>query len=216
MSAEINTTVEPTGDWYPSVGVYPSNFYNYQHSGYITINDAPVAAFELDKGIVWIDKEINEDALADFHQHLAWAAAKNSKVTVTICSPGGDVFVGLAIYDLIRYYSKGYNIPIDTLGLGYMASMASIIFQAGTERLIGPNSWYLIHKISDTKINATTDSLEDAVDLNKRIEQKAIKTYCERSKLTPELVEVNWKRKDWWLDAEDMISLGLADKIIKV
>lgn len=62
-------------------------------------------------------------------------------VTVNINSPGGDMFEGLAIYNLLREYQGKVTVKI----LGIAASAASIIAMAGDEIQIGRGAFLMIH-----------------------------------------------------------------------
>lgn len=62
-------------------------------------------------------------------------------VSVYINSPGGDMFEGLAIYNLLREY-KG---DVTTKAIGMAASAASVIFMAGDKREIGSSAFLMIH-----------------------------------------------------------------------
>jgi ATP-dependent protease ClpP protease subunit len=54
-------------------------------------------------------------------------------ITITINSPGGSVMDGLALYDkILRLRRKGT--PIETRATGLVASMATILLQAGDVR----------------------------------------------------------------------------------
>jgi len=62
-------------------------------------------------------------------------------VTVNINSPGGDMFEGLAIYNLLREYQGKVTVKV----LGIAASAASIIAMAGDEIQIGRGAFLMIH-----------------------------------------------------------------------
>lgn len=62
-------------------------------------------------------------------------------VTVNINSPGGDMFEGLAIYNLLREYEGKVTVKV----LGLAASAASIIAMAGDEVQIGRGAFIMIH-----------------------------------------------------------------------
>ncbi len=65
---------------------------------------------------------------------------KNS-VVVNINSPGGDLFEGVAIYNLLREHPAKVTINI----VGIAASAASIIAMAGDEILMGLGTFMMIH-----------------------------------------------------------------------
>nr|WP_256372528.1 head maturation protease, ClpP-related [Citrobacter sp. wls829] len=62
-------------------------------------------------------------------------------VTVNINSPGGDMFEGLAIYNLLRDYEGKVTVKV----LGIAASAASIIAMAGDDIQIGRGAFLMIH-----------------------------------------------------------------------
>lgn len=206
MDGTDRTVDEENRQWVPVLDTKGKSYY--------VVNDAPIASNEIDNGIVWIDSEITEESFGDFHQKLNWAMGKAKTINVCIASPGGHVFYGLGIYDLIRSWAKKSGKPINTIGYGHIASAASYIFQAGTKRIIAPTSFYLIHQARTSGLDLTTFEMEDEVNLLKRIQSKLINIYCERSKLTPEAVKIGWERKDWWLDAAQVMEFGLADEIL--
>lgn len=69
------------------------------------------------------------------------AIGPDRDVIVNINSPGGDVFEGVAIYNMLREH-KG-KVTVNILGLA--ASAASVIAMAGDEILIGRPSFLMIH-----------------------------------------------------------------------
>lgn len=68
------------------------------------------------------------------------SVGKNA-VTVNINSPGGDMFEGLAIYNLLREHPAKVTVKV----MGIAASAASVIAMAGDEILMGTGSVMMIH-----------------------------------------------------------------------
>ena len=62
-------------------------------------------------------------------------------VTVNVNSPGGDMFEGLAIYNLLREHDGDVTVRV----LGIAASAASIIAMAGDEVLIARAAFFMVH-----------------------------------------------------------------------
>lgn len=62
-------------------------------------------------------------------------------VTVKINSPGGDMFEGIAIYNLLRQHKAKVTIEV----LGWAASAASIIAMAGDEIRMGLGTFMMVH-----------------------------------------------------------------------
>lgn len=126
-------------------------------------------------------------------------------------SPGGGVIEGMALYDFItQLRGKGHKITTTTLG--YAASMAGILLQAGDVRVMGKESYLLIHEIS-FGASGKIGEIEDEVEFVKKIQKRVIAIFAQRSKLTKREVAAKWKRKDWWLDSDEAFKLGLIDEI---
>ena len=90
--------------------------------------------------------------------------------------------------------------------------MAGILLQAGDKRWIGHQSWILIHRASFGAIGKSFE-IEDEVELIKRIEERIINIFTTRSNLTSLKIKRNWDRKDWWINADEALEMGLVDEI---
>ena len=80
--------------------------------------------------------------LEDVIMQLDWQKPFDG-VRVIINSPGGRVDKGFGIYDYLR--GLGPDITITTEAIGQCSSIATIIFLAGSERLIHEHTECLIH-----------------------------------------------------------------------
>lgn len=69
------------------------------------------------------------------------ARAGTDDVTVLMNSPGGDLFEGIAIYNLLRLHSGKVTVKV----LGLAASAASVIAMAGDIVEMGAGSFIMIH-----------------------------------------------------------------------
>lgn len=135
----------------------------------------------------------------------------NKPVEIVFNSPGGSVIDGLALFDYIAEL-KAQGAQINTVSLGYAASMAGVLLQAGTQRTMGQHAFLLIHEISSGAIG-NINKLEDEVKFCKRIQGQLLDILSERSTLTKKQIERRWKRQDWWLDANEALELGFCDAI---
>ncbi len=68
----------------------------------------------------------------------------NADISLYINSPGGDVSAGWAIMDTMQYIKS----PVSTIGMGLVASMASVLLAAGEKgkRFALPNAEIMIHQ----------------------------------------------------------------------
>ena len=132
-------------------------------------------------------------------------------ITITINSPGGSVLDGLALYDgILRLRRKGHHVT--TRGTGLIASMATILMQAGDERILDANSWFMIHEVS-AGTRGTISEMEDQAAFVKRLNDRLHGILAERSTLTKRQIMSRTKKKDDWLSAEEAVELGFADKV---
>jgi len=130
---------------------------------------------------------------------------------IVFSSPGGGIVSGFELFDFIQgLRHKGHKII--TGSLGYAASMAGILLQAGDVRWIGHQSWVMIHRASFGAVGKTFD-VEDEVKFVKRIEKRILDIFVSRSKLSKTKIQRNWNRKDWWIDADECLELNLVDEV---
>lgn len=131
-------------------------------------------------------------------------------LTVIFNSPGGYVDDGIALYDyMLLLRALGHHIT--TVALGRAASMGGILLQAGDVRVMGPNSFLLIHEVSAGTEGKLSQMAED-IHFWKRQEDKLLKILAERSTLSVAQIRRRWHKHDWWLDADESIELGFADE----
>ena len=133
------------------------------------------------------------------------------EMEVVFSSPGGGIISGFELFDFMQdLRRKGHHIT--TGALGYAASMAGILLQAGDTRWIGHQSWMMIHRAAFGAIGKTFE-VEDEVKLVKRIEYRILDVFVSRSKLSRTKIQRNWNRKDWWITADECVEMGLVDEI---
>ena len=134
-------------------------------------------------------------------------------MTMVLNSPGGGVISGMALFDYLRYLSReGHHLT--TVCAGYAASMAGILLQAGDTRICGPESYILIHEIS-TLAMGKIGELEDEVAFCRKVCDRVVDIFVKRSggKLTKAYMRQHWTRKDWWIDSDEALRLGIVDRV---
>lgn len=132
-------------------------------------------------------------------------------IEVVFFSPGGDVISGFALFDHLRWLSREGHL-ITTGCTGMAASMGGVLMQAGDKRWASGQSWYMIHRAAFGAAGKTFE-VEDEVEWVKRIEKRICDIFVKRSNLTEAKIKRNWDRKDWWIDADQALELGLVDEI---
>ena len=145
---------------------------------------------------------------------LFFESMDNTKpITVIINSPGGDVFSGFAIFDMM----KAIKSPVITLVTGFAASMGSIIMLGAEKgkRYATANSKILIHQplIAGVFEGRATEIEIQAAEIQDT-KEKIIKLYVEETGQKKDKIAKDIEM-DYWMSADEAVKYGLIDKIIK-
>ena len=154
-----------------------------------------------------VDKDLSEKVI----RHLLLLESLSSDpITILIDSPGGDVYAGFSIFDMIRFV----NAPVRIVGMGLVASAAALILLAvPRERRFGlPNSSYLIHQPLSGIQGVATDIEIHARELEKT-KVRLNEIIAEATGQSLERVSRDTDR-DYWMNASEALSYGLLEKII--
>lgn len=162
------------------------------------------------------DSPVGEGSVTRCIKQLAlWSRTKpGCAIEIVFDSPGGSVIDGMHLFDYFQLLrQKGHHLTF--IALGYAASMAGILLQAADERVIGRESYVLIHEIS-TFTGGKIAEIEDEVKFIKKIQKRVADIFVSRAegKMTRSYFQSHWRRKDWWLDSEEALKLGICDRIL--
>ncbi|MGG4610658.1 Clp protease ClpP [Providencia rettgeri] len=138
----------------------------------------------------------------------ALRAIGNNDVVVNINSPGGDMFEGLAIYNLLRAHSGKVTVNI----LGIAASAASIIAMAGDEIQMGRGAFLMIHNCWSIGVGNRHDFAKLAADLEP-FDKSMADIYVARSG-QPESVVSKMMDDETYIASSDAIAKGFADRLL--
>lgn len=134
----------------------------------------------------------------------------NADISMYINSPGGDVSAGEAILDTMRYIKA----PVSTIGMGLVASMASVLLAAGEKgkRFVLPNTSIMIHQPMAGTQGQVTD-MEIQISKFKQTKELLIKQMSEfTGRKEKELFTA--MERDNWMTANDAKDFGLIDGIL--
>jgi ATP-dependent Clp protease, protease subunit len=155
-----------------------------------------------------VDKDLSEKVI---RQLLLLESASEEPITVLIDSPGGDVYAGFSIFDMIRFVKA----PVRIVGMGLVASAAALILlSVPKERRFGlPNSSYLIHQPLSGIQGVATDIEIHARELEKtKARLNAI--VAEATGQSLERVSRDTDR-DYWMNSDEAQAYGLICKTVK-
>ncbi|ARD57403.1 Clp protease ClpP [Bacillus safensis] len=130
-------------------------------------------------------------------------------LNIYINSPGGSVFEGNSIYNIIKRHKAHVNVHID----GVAASIASVIAMAGDTIFMPKNAMMMIHNPWVMTAGNAAELRKQADDMD-RIRESLVEAYLaksngkiERSNLI-ELLDA-----ETWLTATECVAYGLADVV---
>lgn len=132
-----------------------------------------------------------------------------SVINICINSYGGEVAEGLAIYNAL----KRHKAKIKTYCDGFACSIASVIFMAGDERIMGESSLLMIHN-AWTCTQGNAEELRKQADDLEKITQASVNAYKAHSTLSEEEIKTLMDNETWILP-EEAIEWGFATSIDK-
>lgn len=168
----------------------------------------------LEDRIVYVGTEINSvtaNLIIAQLLHLE-NTNKDAPIHMYINSPGGSVYDGLGIYDIMQHISC----PIYTYCVGMAASMGSILFTAGQagHRLLMPSARVMIHQPLGGAQGQATDieiRTKEILGLKERLYQIYEKHNAKGLKAADFYPLCD---RDNYLSPERAIELGLGDHIV--
>lgn len=116
---------------------------------------------------------------------------------VIIKSPGGFVDIGFDIYDYIRSLKK----PIKTIGVDVVASIATVIFMAGDERILSPKTEFMIH-LPTGSIQGTAEEIKNYSEMVLECEKRLLDFYKKTTNLSEEALKPLLKRETFLTSQE--------------
>lgn len=165
------------------------------------------------EGHIYIYGEISRDwgvGVADVQRQINGNKEADTLI-VHINSPGGDVYEGFAIHDIL----KSQNKTIITQVEGICASIASVVFFAGSERLMTENSELMIHNPFGFS-GGTAEQMQKYTEQLKSIEDKLVNFYVEATGLGIDEVK-SMMNAETFLTTQEAIdkkfATGIIDKI---
>ena len=164
--------------------------------------------------IVFLGTQVNDTVANLLIAQMLFLEQNNPEdpIHFYINSPGGSVYAGLGIYDIMQHISC----PVYTYCVGMAASMGSLLLSAGESgyRHALPHSRIMIHQplggargqCSDIQIQANEiQTLKDQLN--------GIYIKHSPKELSKKQIE-EWTDRDNYLSPEEAVSMGLIDQVI--
>jgi ATP-dependent Clp endopeptidase proteolytic subunit ClpP len=132
---------------------------------------------------------------------------KDTPMSLHINCVGGDVFEGMAIYNVLKKRTAKTTVYIE----GIAASMGSVIALAGDEVIMAENSLFMIHNAWGGAMGEATEIRKTAALLDK-ISGEIADIYTKKTNLPYNRVK-EMMDEETWLSADEAYNLGFIDSI---
>jgi len=143
----------------------------------------------------------------DFRAELA-KLGNVKTLHIDISSNGGDVTEGFAIFDMLARHPARKVVRIQ----GLAASMASVIAMVGDEIEMPSNAMLMIHEPWGSASGSPEQiaSFGQALDMMKT---NIVNAYVKRTHMSED--SIRWlMRQETWMNAEQAVEAGFADRIV--
>ena len=134
-------------------------------------------------------------------------------IEIILSTYGGSVYSGFSLIDAIEKLKTTTTIHIMSIA----ASMGLLIAMAGHNN---PNVTTICHPFSvgllhsgPQYVEGASFSVKDTFNFSQHYEEKIRKYILSHSNIDEELYE-KIERKEYWMDADEMLRLGIVNKII--
>ena len=129
------------------------------------------------------------------------------QIDLHIHSPGGSVFDGIAIFNLLKNHPANKTVYID----GLAASMASVIAMVGNKVIMPENAMMMIHKPWGIQ-GGDADDMRKYADLLDKLEATLIPAYASKTGKTEEEL-AQMLAVETWLNGKEAVEQGFADEL---
>lgn len=134
-----------------------------------------------------------------------------TQLDVRINSPGGGVFAGMAIHNILRRHPANKTVYVD----GVAASIASVIALAGDEIVMPTGSMMMIHNPMSVLIGYyNANEMREMAEYLDKMRDSLVSMYvdrCRKGKSSEEIIDM--LDAETWMSAEEAVELGFADRI---
>lgn len=162
--------------------------------------------------IIILNGEIDDNLANSIVAQLLYLdSINNNDISLYINSPGGSITAGMAIYDTMNFIKSN----VSTICIGMAASMAAFLLASGEtgKRYCLPNSEVMIHQPLGGAQGQATE-IKIAAERILKLKHKLNTILAKKTNKSLKLIEKDTER-DNFMDANEALSYGLVDKIIK-
>jgi ATP-dependent Clp protease protease subunit len=163
--------------------------------------------------IIFLGQQVDDDIANRICAELVLLASEDAKrdISIYINSPGGSVYAGMAIYDVMQYVPN----DIATYAMGMAASMGQFLLTAGApgKRYALPHAQILMHQPSGG-IGGTASDIRIQAEQMLYIKRTLFERTAYHTGRPIEQIEKDADR-DRWFTAEEAKDYGFVDHVIR-
>jgi len=161
--------------------------------------------------IVFLGQQVDDDIANRIAAEILLLSAEDNRrdIQLFINSPGGSVYAGLAIYDVMQYVPN----DVSTYAMGMAASMGQFLLTAGApgKRYALPHARIMMRQPS-ARISGTTTDVTIGADVFGAMKREIAELTARHSGQPVETVTADADR-DRWFVAEEARAYGLVDHV---
>jgi ATP-dependent Clp protease, protease subunit len=163
--------------------------------------------------IVFLGQQVDDDIANRICAEILLLSAEDDKrdINLYINSPGGSVYAGMAIYDVMQYVPN----DVSTYAMGMAASMGQFLLTAGAKgkRYALPHATVLMHQPSGG-IGGTASDIRIQAEQMLYIKRTLFERTAFHTGQPVEQIEKDADR-DRWYTAEEAKEYGFVDHVIR-
>ena len=163
--------------------------------------------------IIFLGQQVDDDIANRICAEMLLLSAEDTKsdIQLYINSPGGSVYAGLAIYDVMQYVQN----DVATYAMGMAASMGQFLLTAGApgKRYALPHAQILMHQPSGG-IGGTASDIRIQAEQMLYVKKTLFQRTAFHTGQSLEQIEKDADR-DRWYTAEDAKTYGFVDHVIR-
>ena len=163
--------------------------------------------------IIFLGQQVDDDIANRICAEIVLLASEDDKrdISIYINSPGGSVYAGMAIYDVMQYVPN----DIATYAMGMAASMGQFLLTAGApgKRYALPHAQILMHQPSGG-IGGTASDIRIQAEQMLYIKRTLFERTAYHTGQPIEQIEKDADR-DRWFTAEEAKDYGFVDQVIR-
>ena len=163
--------------------------------------------------IIFLGQQVDDDLANRICAELILLAAEDNKrdITLYINSPGGSVYAGMAIYDVMQYVPN----DVATYAMGMAASMGQFLLTAGApgKRYAMPHAAILMHQ-PHGGIGGTATDIRIQAEHSLYLKRVLAERTALHTGQTVEQIEIDSDR-DRWFTADEAKDYGFVDQVVR-